>query len=180
MPSLKLFTVDHTRQTHARSWSAMAEQLSRQHRLYRYGHQMVVTDESIAGLLERTGGGHGQCVSMVAVARGVRRASFAAEIASVEKSLVRGYKCVPWNPSAVDLWTSKMAGGSRASTTLTVASNGAASSAPVADMLDRAERMFESGAFLHWYERYGCGREQFGEAFESARVILDDYAQAVN
>lgn len=179
LPTLKILTADYTRQTHARSWPAMAELLSRQHLLYRHSQHLAISEESLVDVMKRLEGAPYRCISLVAVARGVRRGVLSEELGAVHKSLSRGYRCVQWNPSSADLWRAPSAGGARASTTLTVASNSTAACYPMVEFLDRAERMFACRAFLHWYERYDCCHDSFVEAFDTAHTILDNYSQAV-
>ena len=42
---------------------------------------------------------------------------------------------------------------------------------------ERAEAMFGAGAYLHWYERYGCERGDFEQAFASVRDIIRTYEE---
>ncbi|XP_065187572.1 uncharacterized protein LOC135818158 [Sycon ciliatum] len=183
LPSLKLFTVDHCWQSHARSWTAMADQLAKQHRLTRYARGSGTTapahSRHISDVLSRLSAAHYQTTSLVAVARGSRRDALVSELGALEKNLSKGFRCADWNPSPVDIWTARAAGGSRASTTLTVACNSASVVHTVSTILNKSERMFASGAFLHWYERYGCERERLSEAFALLHDVLDEYLTAV-
>jgi hypothetical protein len=34
-----------------------------------------------------------------------------------------------------------------------------------------------AGAYLHWYRKYGCGDDEFEDAFESLRTVIKNYHQ---
>lgn len=40
---------------------------------------------------------------------------------------------------------------------------------------EKSQLMFDSGAYLHWYSRYGVGEEDFAESFEIFKTVIDDY-----
>jgi len=44
-------------------------------------------------------------------------------------------------------------------------------------VVDEGRRMYARGSYVHWYEKYGCGRERFEEAFERVERIVADYEQ---
>ena len=44
--------------------------------------------------------------------------------------------------------------------------------------LRTAQAMLRGKAYLHWYERFGCGAERMSSAFEQVQLLLDDYAAA--
>lgn len=50
----------------------------------------------------------------------------------------------------------------------------------LASYLDRVHRkaraMFDAGAYMHWYEKYGCERGDMLEAFEIVQGVVDSYA----
>lgn len=41
--------------------------------------------------------------------------------------------------------------------------------------LKKCQTMIDAKAYLHWYERYGCGMEVFEEAFRSIQTVIDSY-----
>lgn len=45
---------------------------------------------------------------------------------------------------------------------------------------EKAALKMKHKAYLHWYERYGCGREDFEGAFDTCDSILCDYGQFCN
>lgn len=47
----------------------------------------------------------------------------------------------------------------------------------VGGVQEQAGEMFRAGAYLHWYERYGCERQTFEQAFESVQGIIDTYRE---
>jgi hypothetical protein len=67
---------------------------------------------------------------------------------------------------------------SSAGCSVTVAANQSSVAAVFDASLQRARRMLEAGAYVHWYERYGCERAHFAEAFEVAAQVVDEYRGA--
>nr|WAQ15577.1 tubulin zeta [Halisarca dujardinii] len=47
----------------------------------------------------------------------------------------------------------------------------------VGDVLQKSKVKLDSGAYLHWYSRYGCHAEDFGAATETCRGVLERYMQ---
>ena len=47
----------------------------------------------------------------------------------------------------------------------------------VRGVVDAGRAMYERGSYVHWYEKYGCGRERFEQAFERVERIVTDYEQ---
>lgn len=43
------------------------------------------------------------------------------------------------------------------------------------DLAEVSESKFKARAYLHWYYKYGLEEEDFKEAFETVRVIMDNY-----
>ena len=99
---------------------------------------------------------------------------FASELGPLEAKLKKAYNTVSWNPFPVDYWLSyePSMGHTKLATVL-------ANSSVVLDYLEtvygRARAMFDEGAYLHWYERFGCERDTFEQAFENVHGILDNY-----
>lgn len=46
----------------------------------------------------------------------------------------------------------------------------------VGRVLVRAQRMREAGAYLHWYEQYGCEAATVDAALEGVRQVMDAYS----
>lgn len=42
-------------------------------------------------------------------------------------------------------------------------------------ILDGARIKFESKAYLHWYQRYGCEEEDFQQCFATLQQIAENY-----
>ena len=93
---------------------------------------------------------------------------------TLETKLKKVHNTVSWNPFPVDYWMSyePSMGQSKMATIL-------ANSSVVLNYVEgveaRARVMFEAGAYLHWYERYGCERETFESAFETVQGIIENY-----
>lgn len=47
----------------------------------------------------------------------------------------------------------------------------------IGSVRDKAAQKLEHKAYLHWYERYGCGREEFEGALDTCDSILYNYRQ---
>ena len=47
----------------------------------------------------------------------------------------------------------------------------------VRDVVQEGRRMYARGSYVHWYDKYGCGRDRFEEAFERVERIATDYEQ---
>ena len=45
------------------------------------------------------------------------------------------------------------------------------------ETLSAARAMYARRAYVHWYSRFGCGEEQFTDAFDRTQQIIDDYEQ---
>ena len=46
-----------------------------------------------------------------------------------------------------------------------------------ASVLQGAAPMYQERAYLHWYERYGCGTQFFEEGFAAVQNMIDSYSQ---
>lgn len=99
---------------------------------------------------------------------------FVPELRPLEAKLKKAYNTVSWNPFPVDYWASyePNMGHTKLATVL-------ANSSVVLDYMetvyDRANAMFHEGAYLHWYERFGCERDTFKQAFEHVQGVMDTY-----
>ena len=95
---------------------------------------------------------------------------------STEKRLKQTYKTVEWNPFPVDFCLSyepHLEGQKM----LTVLANSAHIVDHIEHVVQRAGAMYKERAYLHWYERYGCGKETFEGAFETLRRVIDEYSR---
>ena len=99
---------------------------------------------------------------------------FIQGFSALESKLKKAYNTVTWNPFPVDYWMShepsmgqlKMA---------TVLANSSTVLNYVETVQEKASLMYREKAYLHWYERYGCEKETFKEAFEAVELITDNY-----
>lgn len=117
-------------------------------------------------------------MSLAVVARGneVSIKQFSDSTNSAEKRLKQMYRTVEWNPFPVDFRLSHEP-HLGAQKMLTVLANSAHIVEHMESVLQRAGEMYREGAYLHWYERYGCGKETFEEAFETMREVVSEYSR---
>ncbi|XP_071100932.1 tubulin delta chain-like [Haliotis cracherodii] len=163
MPSLKFI---HILQ-HARSkvgWDGLATQTL--HSLQRYN----------------THGKPFKSVANLVVGRGDSSQSFLAAMKrGVEDKIKSSYSCVAWNPMPVDYWSARRnALGPRDSSSITIAANYGSVVDYLETVLERSKVMFEAGAYLHWYDRYGVSTDTFEAAFETLSAVIDDYKAALS
>lgn len=86
------------------------------------------------------------------------------------------YRTVEWNPFPVDFCLSyepHLEGQKM----LTVLANSAHIADHIGSVVERAGAMYKEKAYLHWYERYGCGKETFEEAFETLKGVIGEYSR---
>ena len=57
----------------------------------------------------------------------------------------------------------------------TVCVNRGYSAARFESTVTKARGMVDAGAYLHWYQRYGCEKDQLLEAFEATETVCDNY-----
>lgn len=117
-------------------------------------------------------------LSLAVIARGnhVSMKHFCDLISSTERRLKQAYRTVEWNPFPVDFYLSQEP-HLQNHKMLTVLANSAHVLDHIEVVLQRAEAMYRAGAYLHWYERYGCRKETFGEAFETLRDVVGEYSR---
>lgn len=120
--------------------------------------------------------------AMVLIGRGsrVEMEEFQPKISSLfEAKLKKAYSVVDWNPFPIDYWLSlepKMMGHHH-SKLASILANSSVVLDYVETVQERASVMFKERAYLHWYERYGCGQEDFEQAFECVQGIVDNYKE---
>ncbi|KAL5008452.1 hypothetical protein ScPMuIL_014033 [Solemya velum] len=118
------------------------------------------------------------CLASLVVIRGNTRET--VSVPRVEGRIKKSYACVSWNPYPVDIWIAKNCQtGFKDKKTVTIAANRTS----VLDFLDvvytKSKTMFNAGAYLHWYERYGVSRDEFNESFEEMKSIAENYSEAM-
>jgi hypothetical protein len=62
---------------------------------------------------------------------------------------------------------------------MTIAANRVNVIKPMIKLLASARSKFTAGAYLHWYEKYACGRDDFQQAFETVDKIIRDYQNSL-
>ena len=93
---------------------------------------------------------------------------------TVERKLKQSYNTVEWNPFPVDFWMSQES-HLRERKMITVLANSSVVSGYLEKVLHSASVMYQSRAYLHWYERYRCSAEVIGESLEAVRSMAEDY-----
>lgn len=116
-------------------------------------------------------------LSVLAVARNSQDYSFLLSRDSVLMKLKQSYRCVSWNPFPIQCWTDpqNILDPSCHSHSLTVCANHSSAADLVSSIVGKARTMYEAGAYLHWYRRYGCGDEDFQAAFNTLDCVVDEY-----
>ncbi|GFS04577.1 tubulin delta chain-like [Elysia marginata] len=124
-------------------------------------------------------GSPNSCLAAAAVGRGDQDNTFASTMqASLEKKIRKVANFVDWNPYPLDYWSAKNNYiGARNSSQLTLAAN----TSGVQDYLEhvryQSQLKLESGAYVHWYHRYGVSQELFLESIESLQRVIDSYTE---
>lgn len=105
------------------------------------------------------------------------------ELDSIKKAL----NPVKWNPFPIDLWhskkgysynqqsTTKSAATSQTNLSISIAANRNKCVDYLSGVLTRSEEKYNARAYLHWYEKYEIGSEQFEFAFESLKRVINAY-----
>uniref|UniRef100_A0ABM5GMJ5 Tubulin delta chain n=1 Tax=Pogona vitticeps TaxID=103695 RepID=A0ABM5GMJ5_9SAUR len=136
---------------------------------------------SVAQLLPRESpaGNPHRSTALLAVARGPQEDAFLLNHGLVLKKLKQAYRCVSWNPFPATYWTdaASLANPGGPSHTLTVCANHSSSVDFLQRVEQRAQAMYQSNAFLHWYWRHGCEEGDFEQAFETLRSVVEDYGR---
>ncbi|XP_075444210.1 tubulin delta chain-like isoform X2 [Ascaphus truei] len=117
-------------------------------------------------------------MSVLAVSRSSQDSSFLLSQDSVLMKLKQSYRCVPWNPFPIHCWTDSqnILDPSFHSHSLTVCANHSSAADLLRTVTQRARAMYESRAYLHWYQRYGCEDEDFQMAFDTLSSVVEDYS----
>ncbi|XP_039383709.1 tubulin delta chain-like [Mauremys reevesii] len=117
--------------------------------------------------------------SVLAVACSYQEATFLLSRDLVLRKPKQAYRCVPWNPFPLRCWTDSLniVQPGCHSHSLTVCANHSSSAELLQQVVARAEAMYKTNAYLHWYWRYGCEEEAFQQAFETLCSVADDYSR---
>ena len=102
--------------------------------------------------------------------------SLVSNTSTIEKRLKQVFNTVPWNPFPVDLWLSYEP-HLRDRKTVSVLANSAAVSGYLNSLVERGRVMHREGAYIHWFERYGCDQAMFEEAFETVDKVIENYSR---
>ncbi|XP_044150372.1 tubulin delta chain-like isoform X1 [Bufo gargarizans] len=116
-------------------------------------------------------------LSALAVARNSQDYSFLLSRDSVLTKLRQAYRCVSWNPSAIHCWTDpeNILDPSCYSHSLTVCANHSSAADLMSSVVSKAQTMYDAGAYLHWYRRYGCEDDHFQMSFDILNSVVDEY-----
>ncbi|XP_034619731.1 LOW QUALITY PROTEIN: tubulin delta chain-like [Trachemys scripta elegans] len=118
--------------------------------------------------------------SVLAVARSYQEDTFLLSRDSVLRKLKQAYhEAYPWNPFSLSCWTDSLniVEPGCHSHLLTICANHGSSAELLQQVVARAEAMYETNAYLHWYWRYGCEEADFQQAFETLCSVADDYSR---
>ena len=113
--------------------------------------------------------------------------------APVEKKLRSFFNPVPWNPFPFDFqvsarsptWDTTNALNGQApvksprTRSLTVAVNRSRVNVYLQRTLQRSRDMLSARAYVHWYEQYGCGLDQFEESITVLEDVIQNYCDMV-
>lgn len=120
--------------------------------------------------------------SAVVIARGNRSNmdSFTKHFsATFQSRAAKAFNFVDWNPFPLDLWmsTEKELNDKKS---LSAFCNSSMVTHYISGVREKAAQKLKHKAYLHWYERYGCGKEEFEGAFDTCDSILCNYDQFCN
>ncbi|XP_029187848.2 uncharacterized protein LOC114955200 isoform X2 [Acropora millepora] len=159
-PNKKFATLHHLAKSKV-SWEGLTNSLL--HSLRRYDKQGVQFST----------------ISSLLVARGDLDGSFAQESAKIEEKLRLCLGCVGWNPFPVDFWISRYNPvGPKESQSLTLCLNSTKIVETLADVIEKSRAMFDAGAYLHWFWKHGCSKNDFLDAFDTLETVIEDYKLA--
>ncbi|KAM9307768.1 tubulin delta chain-like [Gastrophryne carolinensis] len=118
-----------------------------------------------------------QSLSLLAVARSPQEYSFLLSQDAVLSKLKQTYRCVSWNPAPIHCWTDpqNILDPACHAHSLTVCANHSSAADLLGGVLSKARAMYESGAYLHWYRRYGCEDQDFRDAFSFVGGAAEEY-----
>ena len=96
--------------------------------------------------------------------------------ATFQSRAAKAFNFVEWNPFPMDLWlsTEKELNDRKS---LSAFCNSSIVTHFISSVRAKAAQKLKHKAYLHWYERYGCGKEEFEGAFDTCDSILCDYEQ---
>ncbi|XP_032222374.2 tubulin beta chain [Nematostella vectensis] len=159
-PSKKFVSVYHSEKVKVgQSWDHLCQSLVHSMNLYdKSGHPY----STLASLL---------------IARGDTDNTFAESALKIEKRLKGTLRCVEWNPFPVDFWISphSVVGSPFCGQSLTLCTNSNRARDSLGNILTRAKSMFDAGAYLHWFEKHGCVKNDFLDGFSTLQDIIDEY-----
>ena len=101
-------------------------------------------------------------------------AEFECSLKSIEAKLMTCCSPVAWNPFPIDIrmshepWLNDKK-------YLTICANNSSITDYLNTVCTKARLMYNEGAYLHWYTRYGCERDNFEEAFELMDKTMSCY-----
>lgn len=93
---------------------------------------------------------------------------------TVSKLVSQNFPPCEWNPYPYDyrITPEKCLQGGRS---VTVASNRPRIANHLQTVLEKAKNMYNSRAYMHWFEKYGCDDERFEASFEIVQSVIDSY-----
>eukprot|EP00002_Diphylleia_rotans_P021665 TRINITY_DN4222_c0_g1_i9.p1 TRINITY_DN4222_c0_g1~~TRINITY_DN4222_c0_g1_i9.p1 ORF type:complete len:496 (-),score=74.64 TRINITY_DN4222_c0_g1_i9:181-1668(-) len=109
------------------------------------------------------------------IVRGDEDDSFSPFQQMTVDKFIQTYKFVNWNEAPVELKLSASPGVVSCPRLFTVCSNSTRYLGLFQHTFERSLSMYEVGAYLQWYERYGCRKERFEFAFQCLHQVIQSY-----
>ena len=94
------------------------------------------------------------------------------DVCIIDRRLQQLYRPVAWNPLPIEHWY-----GLEPTTTklLSLLINSNTVTNMLCNVSKQSKMMYETKAYVHWYQKYGCEHDQFVSAFDTLSTIIDSY-----
>ncbi|GAB1605562.1 hypothetical protein Ahia01_000838300, partial [Argonauta hians] len=117
-------------------------------------------------------------ISNFLIGRGINQSDcFMQASQKQQQQIEKRLGCVSWNSSPVNYWFASSTLPADKVPSVTLASNTAHVTDFLQKTLNKAKAMYDNGAYLHWYWRHGASQNDFQNAFESVRGIIENYEE---
>ena len=132
-----------------------------------------IVSDAIKAANHRHGDGYCTNISGLFVVRG--------SIPTVHvNNIIEQMKFVKWNPFPVDIWTAKANPLTSGKVTSLAAATNCSAILPFLERtVTKARIKFNANAYLHWYTKYGCTKDDFVEAFTNLDSVIASYNDAI-
>ncbi|GFN75301.1 tubulin delta chain [Plakobranchus ocellatus] len=124
-------------------------------------------------------GSPNSCLAATVVGRGDADNIFMTCVqTNLEKKIKKAINFVQWNPYPLDCWSARNnCVGPKKSSSMTLAANTSAVQDYLERVLMQSRLKLQSGAYVHWYHRYGVCQEMFNDSIESLQNVVDTYTE---